>query len=110
MPDAQRLKDHILKAVKGQDNAITVDTWKYIKSGDDFDIIFHDVPQYVQNVSKNVVFRVGVDGMNVVFSTAWWAANPVPAREMFCLHTGRLIEMLLNHFSDCIVKFTIADY
>lgn len=108
--DAPRLMDRILNTIKGLSSTVTIDTWSYTKSGDNFDIIYHDVPQYTQDTSKNVLFRVSVDGINVVFSSAWWSINPEPSKDMICLHTGRLTEMLLCHFSEFINKYTVTDF
>lgn len=105
-----RLKDRIIKAVNGTLEDVTIDTWSYIKSGDGFDVIFHNPQQFVEDPHKNVLFRVEIDGSNVVLSTAWWSGREAPVREMLCLHTGRLAEMLLCHFSAYISKFNISDF
>lgn len=105
-----RLKERIIKTINGDYENITVDMWSYIKSGDGFDIIYHNLDQYVNDPAKNVLFRVEIDGSNVVLSSAWWAGNETPSREIMCLHIGRLTEMLLNYFSDAILKFNIYNY
>lgn len=109
--DALRLRDQVLNTIKGLDINHTIDTWEYVKSGDNYDIIFHNPKQYTdEDKSKNVLFRVSVDGVNLVFTTAWWSVNPEPSREMLCLHTGRLTEMLLAHFGKNIIKYSISDF
>ena len=107
---AMVLKSQIIAAVKGEIKDVTIDTWAYIKSGDNYDIIYHDVPQYVDAPDKNVLFRVEAEGNEVTFSTAWWKNKPEPKREMLCLHTGRLTEMLLRYFPGTSVRFNILNY
>ena len=104
------LKSHILAAVKGDFNGLEIDTWTYVKSGDKFDIIFHNPDQYVDEPEKNVIFKVEVSGNEVSFSTAWWKGKPEPSREMLSLHTGRLTEMLLRYFSGGYIKYSIVDF
>jgi len=107
---AMVLKNQIIAAVKGELEGVTIDTWSYIKSGDNFDIIYHDADQYVNAPEKNVLFRVETSGSEVVFSTAWWKSKPEPSREMLCLHTGRLTEMLLRYYGGTFVKFNVLDF
>jgi hypothetical protein len=104
------LKGHILSAIKGDVDNMDIDTWSYVKSGDNYDIIYHNPLQYVNAPEKNVVFRVEVEGTEVMISTAWWSSKPVPSKEMLCLHTGRLVEMLLRYFSGGFMKFNIVDF
>ena len=107
---ASRLKGKIIKAVDGQNPDITIDTWSYIKSSDGYDIIYHNPSQYTEDPLKNVIFRVELDGENVVFSCARWTRNPSPTHEINSLHMGRLTEMLLAYFSKDIEKFSIMDF
>lgn len=104
------LKNHIIAAVKGEIDGVDIDTWSYVKSGDNFDIIYHNPPQYLNSPERNVLFRVEVDGTEVSFGSAWWKSNPEPLREMICLHTGRLAEMLLRYFSGGYIKFNVVDF
>ena len=106
---AMVLKNQIIAAVKGEVSGVTIDTWSYIKSGDNFDILYHDAEQYVNAPEKNVLFRVEASGQEVSFSTAWWKSKPEPSREMLCLHTGRLTEMLLRYFSGSYIRFNVLD-
>lgn len=107
---AALLKQQIITAVKGENTEILIDTWSYKRSGDNYDIIYHNPSQYIDSPEKNVLFRVEVDGTEVFFSTAWWINNPQPANEMLCLHTGRLTEMLLSNFSSNFIKFNVVDF
>ena len=107
---AARLKSKIIKAVEGQNDELSIETWSYLKSSDGFDIIYHNPSQYTEDPFKNVIFRVELDGENVVFSCARWSKNPLPSEEMNCLHTGRLTEMLLTYFSKDINKFSIVGF
>ena len=107
---AARLKSKIIKAVDGQNEDISIDTWSYIKSSDGFDIIYHNPSQYTDDPQKNVIFRVELDGENVIFSCARWSKNPQPSDEMNSIHVGRLTEMLLVHFSKDIEKFSIVGF
>lgn len=104
------LKNQIIAAIKGEIEGVTIDTWSTTRSAESFDIIFHDAEQYVSAPEKNVLFKVVVEGTEVVFSTGWWKANPEPVREMLCLHTGRLTEMLLRYFPGSYIKFNIVDF
>ena len=104
------LKERILKGTQKKDNSISVETWSYKKSSDNYDIIYHDVPQYTDDVSKNVIFRVETDDRNVVLSIAWWSKNPEPTHQMMSLHIGRLTEMLLTYFSDNFITYRIIDF
>lgn len=107
---AARLKTMIVDAIKGVATNITIDTWSYTKSGDGYDIIFHNLAQYIDDVNKNVLFRVETDGTNVMFSCAWWSKNPEPTTEMLSLHTGRLTELLLSHFHAYYNRFSIVEF
>ena len=109
-PAAVVLKNQIIAAVKGDMEDVTIDTWTYVKSNENYDIVFHNPEQYANDPEKNVLFKVGVEGTEVTFSTGWWKANPEPSREMQCLHTGRLVEMLLRYFSKGFIKFNIVDF
>lgn len=104
------LKERILAGVKKKSNSVSIETWSYKKSRDNYDIIYHDVPQYLNDDSKNVIFRVETDDRNVVLSTAWWINKPEPSRQMMCLHIGRLTEMLLTYFADKIITYRIIDF
>ena len=104
------LKNHVIAAVKGDIDDVNIDTWTYVKSGDNFDIIYHNPEQYTDYPEKNVVFRVEVEGTEVSFGTAWWKSKPEPSKEMLCLHTGRLSEMLLRYFSGGFINFNIVDF
>lgn len=104
------LKREILKSVQKQDNSIPIETWSYKKAADNYDIIYHDVPQYTDDAEKNVIFRVETDDRNVVFSTAWWKNNPQPSHQMISLHVGRLTEMLLTHFANKFITYSIIDF
>lgn len=104
------LKNQIIAAVKGELVGQTIDTWSYIKSGDNFDVLFHNPPQYTETPESNVLFKVEVEGLDVYLSTAWWKSKPQPSREMSCLHTGKLTEMILRYFSSSFIKFSIVDY
>lgn len=104
------LKGHIIAAVKGEVDCVEIETWSYIKSKDNYDIIYHNPAQYVDESEKHVLFRVEVEGTEVTFSTAWWSNNPEPSREMMCLHTGRLSEMLLRYFPKSFIKFNVVGF
>lgn len=106
---AARLKDRILRAVKGDLPQETIDTWSYARAAEGIDVIFHNPPQYVNVPENNVLFRVELNGENVIFSTAYWTRNPSPSNTMNCLHIGRLTEMLLVHFSGEFSKFSILE-
>ena len=102
---AMRLREQIIKSVKGK----IVGTWSYTRSSDNFDILYHDPIQYTQDPYKNVLFKLEIDGSNVVLSSVWWKKNPEPQYEIVCLHTGRLTEMLLRYFRGKYIKFTVVD-
>lgn len=101
------LRDSIISSLKGTIDGVSIDTWSYINSKDGYDILFHNPDQYVTDNTKNVLFRLQIDGACVVLTTAWWTKNPEPTYEMFCLHTGRLVEMLLRYFSEKYIKLSI---
>ena len=107
---AVSLKSKIIAAIKGEIEDYIIQTWSYTKSGDDYDIVYHNLEQYTETPEKNVLFRVEVDGTELIFSTAWWKTKPEPAKEMLCIHTGRLVEMLLKFFSDEYIKFNIVNF
>lgn len=106
---AMRLKNNIIKAVKGEMSGIAIETWSYKRSADNYDIIYHNPPQYIDAPEKNVIFRVQLDGAVVSLSTAWWRNNPTPSKEMLCLHVGRMVEMLLRYFAKDYIKISIVD-
>ena len=106
---ASRLRDKILRTVKGDLPQEQIDTWSYVKAADNYDIIYHNPPQYTKTPQNNVVFRVELNGENVILSTAYWTRNPQPVHNMYCLHVGRLTEMLLTHFSGDFSKFSIFE-
>ena len=94
------LRQNVIRAVKRENKHVEIETWEYIRSSDNFDIIFHNTDQYVNKPEKNVIFRVVADGNDVVFIPAWWKRNPQPSDELICLHIGRLVEMLMRYFSN----------
>lgn len=102
---AMRLRELIIKSVKEGKIA----TWSYTRSGNNYDILYHDPKQYTQDPSKNVLFKLEIDGSNVLFSSVWWKKNPEPSYEIMCLHIGRLTEMLLRYFRGRYIKFTVVD-
>ena len=104
-----RLKEQIIKSIKKEVEGVDIETWSYTKSKEGFDIIFHDVPQYVDDGKKNVLFKIELDGSIVSLSSVWWQKNPEPSVEMICLHVGRLTEMLLRYFRESFIKFSIVD-
>ena len=106
---AVKLRDKIIKATKGEADDTIIDTWSYVRSSDDYDILFHNPEQYLKDPGKNVLFRLEIDGAFVILSSAWWKKNPEPSYEIVCLHTGRLTEMLLRYFKKDFIKFTIID-
>ena len=107
---AVRLKDKIINSISGNVPDIQIDTWSYVKAKDSYDIIYHNVPQYTEDPAKNVVFRVEINGENVYLSCAYWPHNPQPEHTIYCIHIGRLTEMLLTYFGKDILKYTIIDY
>ena len=104
------LKQRVVAAIKGEIEGVDIETWSYNKSRDNFDVIYHNPSQYVNDPEKNVVFTISVVGTEVTFNSAWWKSKPEPSREMICLHTGRLAEMLLCYFSKGFIRFNIVDY
>lgn len=102
-----KLRELIIKAVKGEVNNIQIDTWAHTKSGENYDIIYHNLPQYVNFPEKNVLFRLEIDDSIVQFSIVWWKKNPEPSEEIKCIHVGRLTEMLLRCFKDNFIKLSI---
>lgn len=104
------LKNQIIAAIKGEIEGVVIDTWAYTKSGEKLDIVFHDAEQYVKASEKNVLFKIVVEGAEVILSSGWWKSNPEPSKEMICLHTGRLTEMLLRYFPGSFIKFNIVDF
>ena len=107
---AIRLKGAILRAVKGENPDILIETWSYVKTVDNFDVIYHNKNQYVKDPTKNVLFKVLQDGTDVLLIVAWWKKNPEPSREMRSLHIGRLVELLLTYFSSKFISFKIVDF
>lgn len=104
------LMSQVIAAVKGNIDGVNIDSWSYIKSGDRYDIIFYNQPQFAKVPERNALFRVEVEGSEVVFSTAWWKSNPEPSKEMLCIHTGKLTEMLLKYFRGGFIKFSVVDF
>lgn len=95
---AALLQQQIIRSLKNEAKASYL-TWSYVKSKEQFDIIYHNPDQYIKESEKNVIFRIYVDGYDVVFMPMWWMKNPQPSEDMICLHIGRLVEMLLRYFS-----------
>ena len=106
---AMRLRDQIIKTLKGEIYGLTIETWSYTMSGENFDILYHNPIQYTRDSLKNVLFKLDLDGTNIILSIVWWKKNPEPSYEIKCLHTGRLTEMLLRYFSDRYIKLTIVE-
>lgn len=102
------LREYIIKDLKGELNTEEIDTWSYTKSSEEYDIIFHNPVQYINEPAKNVIFKIEIDGSNVVFSVAWWSKNPEPLENMKNLHIGRLVEMLLCHYAEKFFKLSIV--
>lgn len=92
--DAERNKAKLINEV----NSCNFATWGH-RTVNGIDIIYHNADQYIHEPSKNVLFRIDVVGNYIVFSTAYWEDNPQPSSDMYALHTGRLVEMLLK--SNC---------
>ena len=106
---ASRLRDKILRAVKGELPQEQIETWSYAKAAENIDVIFNNLPLYTDTPQNNVVFRVELNGENIIFSTAYWTRNPQPEHKMYCIHVGRLTEMLLTYFSGDFSKFSILE-
>lgn len=106
---AMRLREQIIKSVKGEIVGLSIETWSYTRSSDNFDILYHDPIQYTQDPSKNVLFKLEIDGFNVLLSSVWWKKKTEPQYEIVCIHTGRLTEMLLRYFRGKYIKFTVVD-
>lgn len=90
--EAKKLKSQILEDVKNEE----LETWEHTTAQSGNDIIFHNPDQYVTEPKKNVIFSIDTDDNKVVFSTKYWSKNPQPSKEMYALHTGRLVEVILN--------------
>lgn len=104
-----RLREQIISGIKGELDNVEIDTWAFTKSGENYDILYHNPSQYVDDPTKNVLFKMDIDGSNVSFSIVWWKRNPEPSEEMKCLHVGRLTEMLLYHFRSDFIKLSVID-
>ena len=87
-------------------------TWSYEKislvvDGKDYDAIFHNRPQYVDNLDKHVWFIPGIINSNVIFQPIISEGYEL-TDELASLHTGRLLEMLMTYhydeFTEIIVK------
>ena len=39
---AIKLREQIIKGIKGEIEGITIDTWSYTKSSENYDIVFHN--------------------------------------------------------------------
>ena len=63
-----KLREQIIKALKGELDNIKIDTWAYTKSNENYDIIYHNPSQYVDAPDKNVLFNLEVDDSIVQFS------------------------------------------
>lgn len=106
---AIKLRELIIKGIKGEIDNVKIDTWSYTKSVENFDIVFHNPDQYLKDPEKNVLFKLDVDGSFNVLSIVWWKKNPEPSVEMKCYHIGRMVEMLLRYFSNNYIKLSIVD-
>lgn len=105
---ATLLQQQIIRVLRHENKYLSIETWSYIKSKEQFDIVYHNPEQYLREPEKNVIFRIYVDGYDVVFLPMWWKKNPQPSDDIICLHIGRLVEMLMRYFSAefkaCIVN------
>ena len=106
---AIKLREQIIKGIKGDIEAVIIDTWSYTKSVEKFDIVCHNPNQYLNDPEKNVLFKLDVDGSFILLSIVWWKKNPEPSDEMKCYHVGRLVEMLLRHFRNSFIKLSVVD-
>ena len=110
MISAVRLKGAILRAVKGENADISIETWSYVRTSDIFDVLYHINEEYVNDPTKNVLFKVVQDGNDVLLTVAWWKRNPDPSWEIRSLHVGRLVELLLTYFKNKFISFKIVDF
>lgn len=106
---AIKLREQIIKGIKGEIEGITINTWSYTKSSENYDIVFHNPEQYSKEPEKNVLFKLEVDGSFIELSIVWWKKNPEPSDDMKCYHIGRLVEMLLRHFRHNYIKLSVID-
>lgn len=107
--NALNLRSKIIEATRCLDDSTGVRTWSYTKSKEEYDLIFHNPAQYVDVPSKNVLFRLTLDGAIVSFEPVWWSSNPKPDDDVICLHIGRLTEFLLRYFKNYFIKFVIVN-
>lgn len=107
--EAARLKDSIINSIKGEEGCECIDTWSYVLAANNHDVIFHNLSKYTDYPDKNVLFRMDLDGENIVFKPTWWKKYEQPSDEMKNLHTGKLVEMLLTHFSGKFGKISIQE-
>ena len=103
------LRNQIIETIRCPNDSLEIKTWSYTKSKEDYDLIFHNPHQYVDEPSKNVLFRLTLDGAIVSFEPVWWSNNPKPSDDMICLHVGRLTEFLLCYFKNGFIKFVIVN-
>lgn len=106
---AETLKNKIINVIMGKDRNDTIETWSYTQAQDGSDIIYHNKDQYVNDPTKNVIFIVKVNEVEVTFKDSYWrnTKNIRPIQEMVCYHTGRLTEILLAHFGSRFSSFEI---
>lgn len=106
---AARVKDKILKAIKGELFQYNIASWSYTKAADNYDIIFCNNSMFTESQVNNVLFRVDLNGENVIFTTAYWSVKSQPSHQMYCHHVGMLTEILLTYFQGDFTKFSITE-
>ena len=59
------LMSQVIAAVKGSIEGVNIDSWSYIKSGDRYDIIYYNQPQFANVPERNALFRVEVEHRHI---------------------------------------------
>ena len=98
---SEGLARNIIKNAKNQ----VYKTWDYelinlVENKLNYDSIYHNPPQYVDNPDKHVWFIIGVDDTDVILKPVITEGYEL-TDDLASLHTGRLLEMLMKyHYND----------
>ena len=104
---AKKLVSNIINNVKKN----VYKTWSYekiilVKDETEYDSIFHNPDQFLEDLTKKVWFIPKISGTNITF-------NPIKTEgyevtdAIFSLHTGRLLEMLMTYYYDDFTELTV---
>ena len=92
-----RLREQIISGIKGELDNVAIDTWAFTKSGENYDILYHNPSQYVDDPTKNVLFKMDIDGSNISFSTTNEGRNTQVVRDFSVTETVKTDSYIVSY-------------